>query len=445
MQQCREGNAGMKFRYQGIRGDAPRRLRLGSRGLPGGGIAVAIVSAGAAVALAGCGPVSSAGTGNQPTGGASSGATQMNSSTASTGTTQTPSAPPTAAAAYTFTTIDNPADVTFNQLLGFNNHGVIAGYFGSGAAGHPNKGYVLVRTAAGFKIMNENFPGSTQTQVTGLNDLGVTVGFWSDMNNANEMNDNFGFYWLNGRFHTVNFPTRNNSTPPVNQLLGVNNHDLAVGFYNDAKGNSHGYTFSIFGHRFRTVTVKGATSVTATAINNRNDVAGFFTNAAGTTESFLRTGLGRTYKLAFPGASMTQALGVNDFHAVVGVYTVGTGDNAVTHGFIWTPLRGFRTVDDPQGIGTTTINGVNNAGDIVGFYADAAGNTHGFAAVQAGHTPLPGLIGAPPAPNPSTSTSTSPAPSPSSMMPTAPTTPPTSPTSPTTPPASPSTITGTHM
>jgi hypothetical protein len=38
-----------------------------------------------------------------------------------------------AAAAYTFTTLDDQADPTFNQLLGSSVHNVIAGYFGSGA------------------------------------------------------------------------------------------------------------------------------------------------------------------------------------------------------------------------------------------------------------------------------------------------------------------------
>src|SRR5271166_6195288 len=46
--------------------------------------------------------------------------------------------------AYDFATLNNANDLTFNQLLGINNHGVIAGYFGSGAAGHPNKGYQLL-------------------------------------------------------------------------------------------------------------------------------------------------------------------------------------------------------------------------------------------------------------------------------------------------------------
>ena len=33
---------------------------------------------------------------------------------------------------YTYTTLDNLTDPTFNQLLGINNGGLIAGYFGSG-------------------------------------------------------------------------------------------------------------------------------------------------------------------------------------------------------------------------------------------------------------------------------------------------------------------------
>ena len=44
---------------------------------------------------------------------------------------------------YTFRTLDNARDLTFNQLLGINDHGLIAGDFGSGAQGHPNKGYLL--------------------------------------------------------------------------------------------------------------------------------------------------------------------------------------------------------------------------------------------------------------------------------------------------------------
>ena len=96
--------------------------------------------------------------------------------------------PQQTSAHYTFTTLDNQADPTFNQLLGINQSGTIAGYFGSGAAGSSQQGLPAVPALrAGQLRQSENFPGSTQTQVTGLNDRGVTVGFWSDANNANQM------------------------------------------------------------------------------------------------------------------------------------------------------------------------------------------------------------------------------------------------------------------
>src|SRR5215470_4044379 len=49
------------------------------------------------------------------------------------------------AGSYQVLTLNDRRDITFNQLLGINNEGVIVGYFGSGAdAAHPNKGYQLL-------------------------------------------------------------------------------------------------------------------------------------------------------------------------------------------------------------------------------------------------------------------------------------------------------------
>ena len=288
---------------------------------------------------------------------------------------------------YSFRTLDNAHDLTFNQLLGINDNGHIAGYFGSGAAGHPNKGYLL-RPPYGSqsRFQNINFPGSTQTQVTGLNDEGVQVGFWSTQNTASMNNNNFGFYLAGGRFHEVNFPTGDNASPPVDQLLGVNNHDVAVGFYTNGQGNNRGYEYNIVTHQFSRVVKPGgaSASLTAAAINNHGAVAGFYTAKGGATDGFLKYAGGRFIKLAVPGASMTQVFGVNDSDEVVGAYTDGTGNSATMHGFTWRPGHGFTTVDDPHGVGTTTINGINDSGDLVGFYTDSKGNTDGMLALPRG-------------------------------------------------------------
>jgi hypothetical protein len=151
---------------------------------------------------------------------------------------------------YGFRPLDDTADPTFNQLLGINDSGLIAGYFGSGAPGHPNMGYQL---ASGGSYENENFPGSAQTQVTGLNNNGVTVGFWSNTNNGPGKDANFGWVNVDGSFREVNFPAGSPASPAVDQLLGVNDNDVAVGFYTDAKGNNHGYEYDITDRSFSRV------------------------------------------------------------------------------------------------------------------------------------------------------------------------------------------------
>ena len=318
-----------------------------------------------ACVLAGC---SAAGT-------AASGAQQLSLSAASSNGTASLTA--RTAARYQVLTLNDDRDLTFNQLLGIDNTGKIVGYFGSGDAGHPNKGYALSAPYSQGDFGSENFPGSAQTQITAIDDAGVSVGFFSPQNDSNAAdNSNFGFWRAGGRYHEVNFPAKKNSKPPVNQLLGVNDTGTAVGFYNDSAGNAHGYAYNIRSRRFKVITVQGATSVTAAAINNNGTAAGFFTGASGTVDAFLQLHGGRTRTIAVPGASMTQAFGVNDKDEIVGAYTTGTADNAVTHGFTWRGGK-FTTVTYPASSGTT-VNGVNDKGDIVGFYTDAKGSTDGF-------------------------------------------------------------------
>ncbi|HUZ27320.1 MAG TPA: hypothetical protein VMV07_26520 [Streptosporangiaceae bacterium] len=285
--------------------------------------------------------------------------------------------------AYTFRTLNNAHDRTFNQLLGINDHGKIVGYFGSGAAHHPNKGYNLYSPFRQGNYQNVNFPGSRQTQVTGLNNGHVVVGFYSTQNRADLADNNFGFVDNSGHFRKVNFPARHPASPPVDQLLGINDSGLAVGFYVDSAGNSHGYLYNIHTNHYFSwgPGIHGVTSVTAAGINDADSVTGFFTNSKGDVRGFfVRKSAPHLFILNFPGSSATQPLGVSTHGEVVGFYTVGSGGSAMTHGFTWTRQHGYHTVDDPNGIGATTVNGVNTAGDLVGFYTDSKGNTDGFLA-----------------------------------------------------------------
>ncbi len=282
------------------------------------------------------------------------------------------------AASFIFRKLNNSSDPSFNQLLGINNHGRIVGYFGSGAHGHPNKGYQLAAPYHQANYKAENFPKSAQTEVTGLNDQGTTVGFFSVTNKMNPFANAFaGFYLKAGKYHRVAFPTSDRSSPPVNELLGINNAGVAVGFYLNALGDARSYRFSTATHKFTRINVNGSGNVTATAINAGGSVVGFFTNGAGKVNSFLRKASGKVTVFAKPSADMTQAFGVNKAGEVVGAYTIRNS----TFGFIWQAGHGFRTVNDPNGHGSTIINGINNSGELVGFYTDASGNTDGMLAI----------------------------------------------------------------
>lgn len=287
------------------------------------------------------------------------------------------SAATAAHAAPTFTTIDNPADPTFNQLLGINNKGVISGYFGSGMAGHPNKAYTIAAPYTAGTYQDANVPGSVQTQATGINDAGDVTQFWSDTNTGTDAN--FGSIRIpDGAFFeylSLNDPLVS-GTPFVDQVLGVNKAKIAVGFYN-AGGNAHGYAYNLASGALLPININNAVAVTATGINNVNTVSGFYLRTTGFTHAFL-TPLngGKPIDFKFGTAKVTQFFGVNDNGIAVGSFA---GNDNIPHGLIYDQKNGKAVQLDMQGVTTgTVLNGLNNKNQIVGFYTDAAGNVHGM-------------------------------------------------------------------
>lgn len=282
-----------------------------------------------------------------------------------------------AATTTTFTTLDNPGDPTFNQLLGINNNGVISGYFGSGAVGHPNQGYTIAPPYTTF--LPANAPGSVQTQATGINAAGNITGFWSDTNTGSDANFGFIRWSVNKNdviFIDVNDPLVGGA-PLVTQVLGMNAAGLAAGFYNDANGVSHGFVYNVMTSDYTPVNVANSVSDAATGINKSNLICGFWTDAKGIQHGFTKalTG-GAAETFTVPGAAVTQLLGVNSNGITVGFYQMNAND--ITHGLTYNPANGvWNTLDNPNGIQGTVLNGLNDKGQIVGFYTDAAGNVHG--------------------------------------------------------------------
>lgn len=293
-----------------------------------------------------------------------------------------------------FFVLNNPGDPNFNQLLGINNGQIIVGYFGDGTV-VPNNGYVLVPKNH-YSVENfTNLPSgdfASQTQAIGINNqtFPEIVGFYTD----NATGFTHGFLDSNGVQTTIDDPAGlpPNVTSPAQNLLGINDSEEAAGFWTDNNGNENGFvvqlnTQSLGSSKFIEIppsAFAGAVATQASDITDRNQVCGFWTDANGNNHGFFgRVGQKFTtfdVKIKGTTAASTSPFGCDSKSEIVGSFTDNQGN---THGFIFARGKFFQ-FDAPGssqtpafGVAGTFINGVDNQGDIVGFFSDGT-KVNGF-------------------------------------------------------------------
>ncbi len=201
------------------------------------------------------------------------------------------------AASFTIQTVQDPSDPTFTELLGINNSGSIAGFFGAVTA----KGFTLTLPNS---FSNENFPGSAQTVVTGINQKGDTVGIYVDTGG-----NTHGFTKIGGTFTTVDQPGT-----VFNQGLGINNSDTTVGYSSaiDPAGMIGQTAYSQLGGLFTNINalLPANDNSQAAGINSAGNIVGFYMEGADSI-SFLDVS-GAISTIDPFGSAFTQALGINN-------------------------------------------------------------------------------------------------------------------------------------
>jgi probable HAF family extracellular repeat protein len=169
---------------------------------------------------------------------------------------------------------------------------------------------------------------------------------------------------------------------------GINERGWVVGSYRDAdnlSGHYHGFLYN--GRTYTTLDDPlGTGSSYAYALNGAGLVVGRYIDHTG-MHGFLYNPNGGTYTtLDDPLADNdTQAYGINSAGLVVGIYFQ---DSDTPHGFLYNPNGAtYTTLDDPLaasgfdnpfGPSGTLAEGINAAGEIVGYYADSNGDERGF-------------------------------------------------------------------
>ena len=186
---------------------------------------------------------------------------------------------------------------------------------------------------------------------------------------------------------------------------GINDHGQILGAY---QGRDRGIRHFLRDRKGRFTKLEdppgGSAADEYVDINNGGEIVGFYNDDQGaTTSAFLRTRKGRFVDIRVPGAQVTGALKINDRRQVVGLYVDadaqpgpdGTMPPGAIHGFVWHD-GDFKTIDVPGAVATFVL-GINNRGQMVGSYIDAAGDYHGFLRHRRGAvTTLPEFPGADP-------------------------------------------------
>jgi hypothetical protein len=199
-------------------------------------------------------------------------------------------------------------------------------------------------------------------------------------------------------FATVDNPATT-STPPINQLLGLNDKNAAVGFYQDSAGNLHGYEVNLVNTSFTSITLPSsfnAVSVMAAGINNSGWIAGNYMDAAGNTHGFIdQNGIFKSFDDPSGNGTNTSFFGLNNTGLVVGTFVDSNGNNGLVYNLL---TNTWQTVNDPNQsftaafqVSGTFINGINDKGDLVGFYSDGT-HVNGMLATPT-PTPEPASLG----------------------------------------------------
>jgi probable HAF family extracellular repeat protein len=122
---------------------------------------------------------------------------------------------------------------------------------------------------------------------------------------------------------------------------------------------------------FTTIDVPGASVTDAFGINANGQIVGATTDSLSQEQGFIYSN-GAFTLLNAPGASDTSARGINASGVAAGYFIDATG----SHGFVYSAGL-FTTVDAPGSTGTAVL-GINDAGEVVGTFFDLNGDTHAF-------------------------------------------------------------------
>jgi hypothetical protein len=212
-------------------------------------------------------------------------------------------------------------------------------------------------------------PPRSYTIAQGINTSGVICGWYSDAG----LQKNRGFFFNGRTYYPYDFPGADTTL-----LVGENDLGHFVGIYT-LGGVTTG--FANTGGTPVSISIPNAASTVVTGINNRDEIVGYYYSPTdGATYAFYGDITGTlTYPIAIHDSTFTRFFGINDQLEIAGDWADPSIGN-YCHGVIFSPPNHSITFDI-SGSYNTGATGINNGGEICGYFWDSEGTgIHGFTA-----------------------------------------------------------------
>ena len=266
---------------------------------------------------------------------------------------------------YTFTTFSHPDSSTLTNAYDINNDGVVVGYYQDSS-----------RKTCAFSYQDgvftdTTYPGDYENNNHSINNNGQIAGYYYEPGPKTSPFHSYVYDQSSG-FNIQQYPEA------VKEAIhGINDNGDTVGW---AWMESGFLSYSCLNGTFQELCSSNGDMIYAEAINNQSVIVGG-SSLSGSMRGFINDNGNYTY-LEHPDADgYTLINGINDAGQLVGMYRTGSDWSSWEyHGFIYEDGT-FLEISVPGLNNSNTIcHGINEYGDIVGTYRNDQGQTCGFIA-----------------------------------------------------------------
>jgi hypothetical protein len=271
----------------------------------------------------------------------------------------------------------NDTSLTVLSVEKINDEGVIVGYQ-SDPSGLPRQGYIRMPNGKVIPLIDSADTAADNTVALNINNLNIVTGYFLNTS----LNQYQGFFYNRGTFKNYTLPGQPAGSATV--IFAANDEGDFCGYYQDAPSYTPTLAFLNRDGKIQSFQFGTSAFTEAVSVNDFGYVGGIYLDSAGVWHGYIRDPEGNLTSVDVPGVTTasgfgTILLGINNEGWISGHFW----DSALAeHGFLGIPKKGsynFYQIDVP-GATSTSGGALNDFGQVTGHWVDSAGEDQGYVA-----------------------------------------------------------------